>query len=92
MDEGRLWEADATVSFARRLGKSAAELGGISGGRDGCPEIWELTNGDIAVIGRDVTDAYRTRLPEDVRIATDERVVIIPRQMLVVAKTDIPDA
>ena len=92
MEKSRLWEADASVSFSRRLGKSAAELGGITGGRDACPDIWELDNGDIAVIGRDVTDAYRTRLPEDVRIAADERLVIIPRRMLIVAKTDIPDA
>jgi hypothetical protein len=92
MDKSRLWEADASVSFSRRLGKSAAELGGITGGRDGCPDIWELDNGDIAVIGRDATDAYRARLPDDVRIAADERLVIIPRRMLVMAKKDIPDA
>jgi hypothetical protein len=54
---GRNWEADTSASFARRLGKSAAELGD-TGGRDGCPDIWELSNGDIAVVGRDVTAAY----------------------------------
>lgn len=91
MDEGRAWEASASAAFSRRLGKSAAELG-ATGGRDGCPDIWELDNGDIAVIGRDLTEAYRSRLPADVRIATDERLVIIPRRVLVAAKTDIPDA
>ena len=88
---GRNWEADTSASFARRLGKSAAELGD-TGGRDGCPDIWELSNGDIAVVGRDVTAAYGDRLPADVTVAGDERVVVIPRNMLIAAKPDIPDA
>lgn len=92
MDGSRLWEADASASFSRRLGKSAAELGGVTGGRDGCPDIWELDNGDIAVIGRDLTETYQSRLPVDVRLAIDERLVIIPRRLLVAAKADIPDA
>jgi hypothetical protein len=87
----RAWEADASASLSRRLGKSAAELG-ATGGRDGCPDIWQLDNGDIAVIGRDLTAVYRGRLPESVTIATDERLVIIPGNMLIAAKADIPDA
>ncbi|MFI7251310.1 hypothetical protein [Micromonospora chalcea] len=51
------WDADPTAAFARRLGRSAAELG-ESGGTTTCPDIWELSNGDVAVIGRDLTDAY----------------------------------
>lgn len=88
---GRNWEADASASLARRLGKSAAELGD-TGGRDGCPDIWELSNGDIAVVGRDLTGVYGHRLPAGVTVAGDERVVVIPRNMLIAAKPDIPDA
>jgi hypothetical protein len=88
---GRPWEADESASFVQRIGKSAAELGATAG-RDGCPDIWELDNGDVAVIGRDLTPAYLHRLPESVTIAADERVVIIPRSMLIAAKADIPDA
>jgi len=87
----RKWEADTSASFVRRLGKSAAELGD-TGGMDGCPDIWELSNGDIAVVGRDVTAAYQDRLPISVTVAGDERVVVIPRNMLITAKPDIPDA
>jgi hypothetical protein len=87
----RGWEADASASLARRLGKSAVELG-ATGGRDGCPDIWQLDNGDVAVIGRDLTAAYYGRLPESVTIAADERLVIIPGSMLIAAKADIPDA
>jgi hypothetical protein len=87
----RIWEADPTASLSRRLGKSAGELG-ATGGRDGCPDIWELDNGDVAVIGRDLTYAYRDRLPVTVSIAADERLVVIPRRSLIAAKPDIPDA
>jgi hypothetical protein len=90
-DTARNWGTDTSASFARRLGKSAAELGD-TGGRDGCPDIWELSNGDIAVVGRDVTAAYKGRLPVDVTVAGDERVLVIPRNMLIAAKPDIPDA
>lgn len=88
---GRLWEADASAAFARRLGKSAQELH-TSGGRDGCPDIWQLDNGDIAVIGRDLTNDYASRLPQGVTIASDERLVVIPGIMLSAAKPDIADA
>jgi hypothetical protein len=87
----RRWEADPSAALSRRLGKSAEELG-QTGGREGCPDIWELDNGDIAIIGRDLTDAYASHLPGGVTIAPDERMVIIPRIMLVAAKKDIPDA
>ncbi|WP_079032451.1 hypothetical protein [Streptomyces specialis] len=87
----RAWEADPSAGFLRRLGKSARELGS-TGGRDGCPDIWQLENGDIAVIGRDLTTTYAQRLPEDVTLAADERLVIIPGAMLSSAKKDIPDA
>lgn len=87
----RPWEADPAASFSRRLGKSAAELGD-TGGRTGCPDIWELDNGDVVVIGRDLTSSYLPRLPDGVTIADDERLVVIPHNMIVAAKADIPDA
>lgn len=87
----RPWEADTTASFVRRLGKTPQELGVTKDGND-CPDIWQLSNGDVAVIGRDRTAAYRSRLPEGVTLATDERLVILPGTMLSAAKTDIPDA
>lgn len=87
----RNWEADASASFMRRLGKSAKELG-ESDNRTGCPDIWELSNGDVAIVGRDVTASYAGRLPGGVTVAPDERVVAIPRRMLIAAKPDIPDA
>ena len=97
----RGWEAEPQASFARRLGKPAKEITFVDEGgtgdaaskiRQGCPEIWELSNGDVAVIGRDLTEPYAGRLPDGVSVAQDERVVVIPQGMLAAAKKDIPDA
>ena len=87
----RPWEADPHASFKRRIGKSALELGSTSDNPT-CPDIWELDNGDVAVIGRDLTSAYSGRMPRDVSVGHDERLVVIPGVMLRAAKTDIPDA
>ncbi|MFJ4923484.1 hypothetical protein [Streptomyces sp. NPDC088725] len=87
----RAWEADPSALFERRLGKPAEQLGN-SDGRDDCPDIWQLDNGDIAVIGQDLTAAYEAHLPEGVSLAPDERLVVIPGNMLSAAKADIADA
>src|SRR5580692_5002680 len=85
------WDADPAAGFSRRLGKRAHELG-TTGGDASCPELWELDNGDVAVIGTELTSAYRDRLPPGVSIDPGERLVIIPRSTIVSAKADIPDA
>jgi hypothetical protein len=87
----RTWDADTSASLTRRLGKSWKELGESRELND-CPDIWELSNGDFAVVGRNATAAYAGRLPDGMRIATDERLVVIPRSVLISAKPDIPDA
>ncbi|MFF0575898.1 hypothetical protein [Streptosporangium saharense] len=86
----RPWEADPRAELSRRLGSSPLELGTTTASPD-CPDIWELSNGDIAVIGRDLTADYRDRLPEGVSLSRDERLVVIPRIQLISAKRDIPD-
>jgi hypothetical protein len=85
------WEADSSASFVRRFGKSSHELGQTSG-NSSCPDIWELDNGDVAVIGSDLTTSYEGRLPEGVSVDPGERLVIIPRKTILAAKADIPDA
>ncbi|MBB4785621.1 hypothetical protein [Streptomyces rapamycinicus] len=87
----RFWDADSSALFVKRLGKSAAELGN-SEDEEKCPDIWQLDNGDIAVIGRDLTAVYASRLPNGVSIGPGERLVVIPGNMLSAAKADIPDA
>ncbi|SFS55834.1 hypothetical protein [Saccharopolyspora flava] len=87
----RPWEADPSAGLKRRWGKSPIELGNTDK-ISGCPDVWELDNGDVAVIGRDLTEQYRSRLPESAAIAEDERLVVLPRNVLIAAKPDIPDA
>ncbi|MFF2523574.1 hypothetical protein [Streptomyces liangshanensis] len=87
----RSWEADPETAFLRRIGKSPQELG-ITSDTPDCPDMWELENGDVAVIGRDLSGALGARLPAGVSIGPDERLVVIPRSMLIAAKPDIPSA
>lgn len=87
----RPWEVDPKARFKRRLGKTAVELGDSRTTND-CPDIWELDNGDIAIVGRDVTATFADRLPPDLRIGDDERLVVIPGNMMRAAKPDIADA
>jgi hypothetical protein len=86
-----VWKADPSASLLCRLGRSPQALG-ATGGNDGCPDIWELDNGDVAVIGRDLTSAYQDRLPDGVSVVPGERLVVIPRATLIAARPDIPDA
>ena len=85
----RPWEADPGTKFLRCLGKSPQELGVTTDNPD-CPDMWELENGDVAVIGRDLTSSLGRQLPTGVSIGADERLVVIPRNMLIAAKPDIP--
>jgi hypothetical protein len=90
------WEADPSARMMRRWGKANWELATDgttnSDGTGGCPESWELENGDVAFIGRDLTATYASILPEGVMIGADERLIVIPRAMIISAKEDIPDA
>lgn len=87
----RLWEADPDAGFARRLGRSPQELG-LTSSTESCPDLWELSNGDVAVIGRVAAPELLERLPASASVGADEQLVIIPRRLMVAAKPDIPDA
>ena len=76
--------------FLRRLGSPAAELR-CSGGHS-CPDLLELEGGDFAVIGTDITDEARPRLLPGSGCGPGERVVRVPRALLVRARADLPDA
>jgi hypothetical protein len=77
--------------FAKRIGPDPHENGAQTVGCRGCPDIWELENGDFAVIGIDITDAAAPKLPPTAGCGPDERIVRLPRNLLVNAKRDIPD-
>lgn len=75
--------------FLRRIGPDPHANGAKSAGGDGCPDIWELENGDIAIIGIDMTDEAIAKLPPTAGCGRDERIVRLPRSLLVNAKQDL---
>lgn len=79
------------IQFLRRLGPDPHADGRQSPACDGCPDIWELENGDFAVIGITVTEEARQRLPETAGCGADESIVLVPRRTLMAAKEDIPE-
>jgi len=77
--------------FVRRIGPARSEDTRLCYGTYGCPDIWELDNGDFAVIGTDITE-LAAKLPPSAGCAPTERMVRIPRSILIHAKAHIPDA
>jgi len=73
--------------FLRRLGSDARSL---CQSTSGCPDIWEMADGNFAVIGEDIT-RLAIELPAPAGCAANECMVRIPRDLLVRAKSDIPN-
>jgi hypothetical protein len=77
--------------FIRRLsGLSAPPQSQCSGGHL-CPAIFELVGGDFAVIGADISSTAHL-LPTGSGCGPEERIVRIPRRVLVEARPLIPEA
>ena len=72
--------------IVRRLGSTPAQRGSTLGN---CPDLFELDNGDFAVIGT-VIDHTRLGLPPDAGVADHEVTVIVPRAVFTDARRDIP--
>lgn len=75
--------------FKQRLGSLTTETQLCA---HGCPDIIEMESGDFAVIGADITSDASGRLPAGSGCAPSERIVRIPRQLLIRARADIPTA
>jgi hypothetical protein len=79
------------VAFVRRIGPDPHANGAQTQALNNCPDLFELETGDFAVIGIDVTETARAKLPPTAGCGPDERIVWIPRKLLVLAKADIPN-
>ncbi|GAA0799670.1 hypothetical protein [Spirilliplanes yamanashiensis] len=79
-----------STPITRRLGVPPSSRGSVTDCT--CPDIFELEDGNFAVIGTDRTLELRSTLPSDAGLAAYERIVVISRQTLLSAKGDIPDA
>ncbi|MFE4702140.1 hypothetical protein ACFRIC_34245 [Streptomyces sp. NPDC056738] len=77
-------------TVVRRVGTAPRARGSASG--QSCPDIFELSDGNFAVIGYDATPELEGELPPDAARAADERIVVITRATLVQARDDIPSA
>lgn len=75
----------------RRIGPDPHEKGNKSAGLKGCPDIFELENGDFAIVGREATSTIVGDLPPGASCGPDERIIVIPRKTLVLAKSHIPE-
>jgi hypothetical protein len=54
-----------------------------------CPDIFELADGNFAVVGTDRTEELRDELPEDAGLADYERAVVITRDTMLAAAGDL---
>jgi hypothetical protein len=79
------------LSFLRRLGPDPHANGAQTVALNNCPDMFELESGDFAIIGIDITDAAKPKLPPTASCGPDERVVLIPRNLLINARSDIPE-
>ena len=77
--------------FLKRLGPDPHANGSSTFALRGCPDIFELTDGGFAIIGTDITADAESKLPPFASCGPDERIIRIPRNTLVLAKSDIPD-
>ncbi|MFJ6570616.1 hypothetical protein ACIQNU_24690 [Streptomyces sp. NPDC091292] len=78
------------MKIVRRLGVPPRARGSLSG--QNCPDLFELSDGNFAVIGTEATAALDKELPPDASRADYERIVVVSRETLIRAKADIPDA
>ncbi len=76
------------MQIIRRLGDPPRKRGSLTA--ETCPDIFELADGSFAVIGTDRTEELDAELPADAARADYERIVVIPRNVLIAAKADIP--
>jgi len=76
--------------FIRKLIPSAPDA--LCSGGHSCPDLLEMESGDFAVIGSDITEMAMGKFPPGSGCGPNERVVRIPRHLLVRAKAHIPNA
>ena len=75
--------------FIRRLGQNGRRQ--CPGGHY-CPQILEMEDGDFAAVGPDITNEAIPAMLPGPGIGPKERVIRIPRQVLIAARAEIPAA
>ena len=75
---------DTTPVFLRRLGPESSCFK-----TSACPAVISMAGGDLALIGSDITAESTGRLPPKTAIGEGERIIRIPRKILLDALPDI---
>ncbi|MFF3659688.1 hypothetical protein [Streptomyces olivochromogenes] len=57
-----------------------------------CPSVFRLASGDFAVVGVEASPELQGQLPEGSGVGDGERLVIVPKDLLVDAGWMIPDS
>jgi len=57
-----------------------------------CPDFFELDNGDFALIGEDITAEAANVLPPEAGVGVTERLIRVPRRLILESKQHIPNA
>jgi hypothetical protein len=73
--------------IARRVGLPPAARGSATNCT--CPDIFELEDGNFAIIGTNRTQELSARLPADAGVASYESIVVITRDTLFAAAKDL---
>ena len=76
-------------TFLRRLGPDPHLDGKETPACNGCPDLWELENGDVAIIGIRITESAKAMLPDSAGCGPDEEIVLVPRNIFLAARPDI---
>jgi len=72
--------------FLKRLGQNKLQCsGGFA-----CPQILEMITGDYAAAGEDITSEAVGALPPGPGIGPKERIVKIPRAVMIAVRPEIP--
>ena len=80
---------DLMIAFQRRIGPDPHANGAKTQSANGCPDIWEMSDGDFAIIGPDITELAGL-LPATAGCGPDEKMIRLPRRILIGARPDIP--
>ena len=75
--------------FIKRLGQNGRQQ--CESGHH-CPQLLEMADGDFAAVGPDITNEAMPAMPAGPGVGPNERVIRIPRQVLIAARMEIPAA
>ena len=67
--------------FKKRLCADPHANGEWTSLANGCPDIWELEGGDVAVIGLRKTAVLKSMLPPEASCGPDEEIVVVPSRL-----------